>query len=86
MILEFMGANISERVYVTCFTADDGVYSCGHNHKTVREAMDCMVPDGSSFVRAIDGGVSRSLNEREFVDFLEALPEMPWRSKEKALK
>ena len=81
-----MGANISERVYVACFTADDGVYSCGHNHKTVREAMDCLVPNGGSFVRAIYAGVSRSLNDREFIDFLEALQEMPWSSKEKALK
>jgi hypothetical protein len=82
----FMGANIPKRRYVACFTADDGVYSCEHNHKTVREAMDCLVPNGGSFVRALDAGVSRSLNDREFIDFLEALQEMPWRSKEKAVK
>jgi len=79
-----MGANISERVYVACFTADDGVYSCGHNHKTVREAMDCLVANGGSFVRAIYAGVSRSLNDREFIDFLEALQEMPWSWRNKA--
>ena len=84
--LNFMAANIPERRYVACFTADDGVYSCGHNHKSVREAMDCLVPNGGSFVRAMDAGVSRSLNDREFIDFLEALQEMPWRSKEKALE
>lgn len=48
--------------------------------------MDCLVPNGGSFLRALDAGVSRSLNDREFIDFLEALQEMPWRSKEKAME
>jgi hypothetical protein len=79
-----MKANIPERRYVACFTADDGVYACAHNHKSVRDAMNCLVPNGGSFVRAMDAGVSRSLNDKEFIDFLEALQEMPWRSKQKA--
>ena len=64
--------------YFACFTEDDGVYSCGHSHLTVREAMNCLVPDGGSFIRACDDGVFRSLNDREFIDFLEQLENMPW--------
>ncbi|HEY2361426.1 MAG TPA: hypothetical protein VGK36_09945 [Candidatus Angelobacter sp.] len=73
-----MALNIPEITYVTCFTADDGVYSCGHLHPTVREAMNCLVPNGGSFIRAHDSGTFRSLSNREFIDFLESLQEMPW--------
>lgn len=73
-----MASNISEIRYVACFTEDDGVYSCGHLHPTVREAMDCLVPDGGSFIRAYDAGILRSLTNPEFIDFLESLQKMPW--------
>lgn len=76
--------NIPEIYYVACFTEDDGIYHCGHEHPTVREAMYCVVPDGGSFVRAVDAGVFRSLNNREFIDSLEALEEMPWSFRNKA--
>ena len=66
--------------YVACFTEDDGIYSCGHKHRTVAEAMNCIVPDGGSFIRAIDSGSSRSLYQGEFIVFLEALKKMPWSS------
>lgn len=70
--------------YVACFTRDDGVYSCGHKHKTIADAMNCLVPDGGSFIRACDAGVFRSLYQGEFIDFLEALKKMPWSWKNKA--
>jgi len=70
--------------YVVCFTRDDGVYSCGHKHKTIADAMKCLVPDGGSFIRAREGGVFRSLDQGEFIDFLEALKKMPWSRQNKA--
>lgn len=70
--------------YVACWTEDDGIYSCGHSHLDVRDAMKCLVPDGRGFIRAYDAGVSRSLTNREFIDFLEALQEMPWSWRNKA--
>jgi hypothetical protein len=73
-----MASNISEISYVACFTEDDGVYSCGHLHPSVQEAMNCLVPDGGSFIRADDGGILRSLTNHEFIDFLESLQKMPW--------
>jgi hypothetical protein len=73
-----MASTIPKIYYVACFTEDDGTYHCGHQHPTVREAMNCVVPDGGSFVRAVDAGVFRSLDNREFIDFLTSLPEMPW--------
>ena len=79
-----MASNIPEVTYVTCFTADDGVYSCGHFHLTIREAMNCLVPNGGSFIRAHDAGGFRSLTNREFIDFLESLQEMPWSWRSKA--
>ncbi len=66
--------------YLACWTEDDGIYSCGHEHESIAEAMKCLVPDGRSFIRACESGVFRSLNEREFVTFLAALSAMPWRS------
>lgn len=73
-----MASNIPEISYVACFTEDDGVYSCGHFHPSVQEAMYCLVPDGGSFIRAHDAGIFRSLTNREFIDFLESLEKMPW--------
>jgi hypothetical protein len=70
--------------YVACFTKDDGVYSCGHLHPSVRDAMNCLVPDGGSFIRAFDVGVFRSLDPKEWIDFLESLPQMPWSWRNKA--
>jgi hypothetical protein len=34
--------------------------------------------EGRRFIRAYDAEVFRSLTNREFIDFLEALQEMPW--------
>lgn len=70
--------------YVACFSEDDGIYACEHKHPTVRDAMNCLVPDGGSYIRAYDAGVFRSLSNREFIDFLESLEEMPWSSRNKA--
>ena len=79
-----MAPNTPDITYVACFTEDDGVYSCGHLHPTVREAMNCLVPDGGSFIRAYDAGIFRSLSNREFIDFLESLEQMPWSHRCKA--
>jgi len=73
--------NISDVHYVACFTKDDGIYSCGHKHPSIAEAMNCLVPDGGSFIRAYDSGVFRSLTNRELIDFLESLGKMPWSSR-----
>jgi hypothetical protein len=79
-----MASNIPEIRYVACFTEDDGVYSCGHFHPSIREAMNCLVPDGGSFIRAHDAGTFRSLTNREFIDFLESLEKMPWSRRSKS--
>jgi len=70
--------------YVACLTRDDGVYSCGHDHESIADAMKCLVPDGGSFIRACEAGVFRSLHQGEFIDFLEALKKMPWSWQNKA--
>jgi hypothetical protein len=72
--------------YVACFTEDDGVYSCGHEHESIADAMNCLVPDGRTFIRACETGVFRSLDQGEFIDFLEALKKMPWSWQNKAWK
>lgn len=66
--------------YVACTTADDGIYSCGYEHPDVRDAMNCLVPDGGSFIRVHEAGVFRPLDQAEYIDFVEALQTMPWRS------
>jgi hypothetical protein len=71
--------NTAERTrYAACWTEDDGIYSCGHEHETIADAMKCLVPDGGSFVRAFESGLSRSLNEAEYQEFLAILRVMPW--------
>jgi hypothetical protein len=56
--------------YMVCWTAIEGIYSCGHEHLSVKEAVECLVPDGKSFIRASDQGRLRSLNDAEFSVFL----------------
>ena len=46
--------------------------------------MNCLVPDGGSFIRAHDAGTFRSLSNREFIDYLESLEQMPWSWRSKA--
>jgi hypothetical protein len=70
--------------YIACFTEDDGVYSCGHEHASIAEAMNCLVPDGGSFIRACEAGTFRSLNDEEFFQFELWLREMPWSSQNEA--
>jgi hypothetical protein len=48
-----------------------------HEHESVADAMQCLVPDGRSFLRACESRVYRSLNDTEFAYFLVALSEMP---------
>ena len=72
--------------YVACFTEDDGVYSCEHEHESIADAMNCLVPDGRTFIRACKTGVFRSLDQGEFIDFLEALKKMTWSWQNKAWK
>ncbi len=75
----FMSTNVTVR-YVACWTEDDGIYCCGHQHETIAGAMECLVPDGGNFIRAYEAGVSRSLDDEEFLEFLRALSMMPWSS------
>jgi hypothetical protein len=79
-----MSTNATVR-YVACWTEDDGIYYCGHEHESIVEAMTCLVPGGGNFIRAYEAGVSRSLDDREFLEFLRALPMMPWSSSRWAL-
>jgi hypothetical protein len=70
--------NVVRTRYAACWTEDDGIYFCGHKHETLSDAMKCLVPDGGSFVRAFESGLSRSLNETEYQEFLAILRAMPW--------
>jgi hypothetical protein len=79
-----MNTRMADIFYVACFIEDDGIYSCGHEHATVREAMNCIVPDGGSFIRAFEFGAFRSLDYRELIDFLESLEDMPWSFRNRA--
>lgn len=79
-----MPASKPEISYVACFTQDDGVYACEHRHPSVREAMNCLVPNGGSFIRAHEAGNFRSLSNPEFIDYLESLAQLPWSWRHKA--
>jgi hypothetical protein len=56
--------------YMVCWTEVEGIYSCGHEHLSLADALECLVPDGKSFIRASDDGRLRSLNDAEFSVFL----------------
>ena len=59
-----------EVCYVACWTEDDGVHSCGCHHPNIAAALQCLTPDGSTFIRALDNGVLRSLNDDELGTFI----------------
>ena len=54
--------------YVACYLGDGGVMNCGHDHATIRDAMQCLRPGG--FVRAKEEGVLRSLDDDEVRTFI----------------
>jgi len=66
--------------YEICWVGEDGLYGCGHEHPSVADAAWHMVPGSGSFLRAFESGIYRSLNDRELIDFLEALGNMAWSS------
>jgi len=74
-----MEESVPEVRYEACWTEIDGVFSCGCRHVSIREAMSCLVPDGRTFIRAVEKGVSRSLDEPEWKEFLAELGRLPGR-------
>ncbi len=75
-----MARNIADVEYLVCWVGEDGIYSCGCRHESVADALKCLSPNGGSFIRACESGVIRSLNDDEFIDFVAALRDAPWRS------
>lgn len=67
-----MSANIPDVRYEAFWTEKDGLYSCGCEHESVADAMGCVIPDGRTFIRAVQSGVTRSLDEYELRQFLNA--------------
>jgi len=67
-------------MYVACWTEDGGIASCGHEHETIADALQCLVLDGSGFIRACESGRQRPLTEPEVIDFLRALSDRRRRS------
>jgi hypothetical protein len=65
--------NIPDIRYEACWIESDGLYSCGCGHRTIGAAMGCMVRDGRSFIRAVQDGTTRSLDEVEMKEFLAEL-------------
>lgn len=78
-----MAPNISDVRYEAFWTEDDGLYSCGCRHESVTAAMRCVVPDGRTFIRAVQGRVTRSLDDHEFKEFLNASLSCCWSNREK---
>jgi hypothetical protein len=72
--MPFMATSTTEVRYVACWTEDDGIYSCGHDHETIPGAMECMVP-GRTFIRARENSGLRSLSEGEMAVFIIELAE-----------
>lgn len=64
---------VPEIRYEACWTERDGLYSCGCEHMTIADALRCMVPDGRSFVRAVQDGITRSLDDQEMKEFMAEL-------------
>lgn len=72
---------MSTMYYEICWVGEDGLYGCGHEHPSVADAVRYMAPSGRCFIRACEsGGIFRSLSDSEFIAFLAALRERPWRS------
>jgi hypothetical protein len=69
-----------KRTYEACWTESDGLYSCGCRHLSIADAMRCMVPDGRSFVRAVEDGITRSLSDEELREFLMELGKLSERT------
>jgi hypothetical protein len=71
----FEPAIVPEVRYVACWTEKDAVHSCGCHHLSIAAAMRCLMPVGSTFIRAWENGVLRSLSDDELGIFIrESMP------------
>ncbi len=69
--------------YAICWVGDGGIYSCGHEHGSVADAMHCLVPDGGDFIRACESGVFRVEGDALEVARMELGERCPpWRGEE----
>jgi hypothetical protein len=75
----FFGRKGNRLHYVVCWAGERGaIYGCIHQHATIREALDCLIPNGTNFLRANEEGHYRSLQETEIIEFLRVIQQMPW--------
>lgn len=73
------GAKGNYLYYVACWTEENGsTYACVHEHTSIREALDCLIPNGNFFIRANEEGHYRSLQEDEIREFNQVIQQMPW--------
>jgi hypothetical protein len=68
----YYAAMVTEVRYEACWIESDGMYSCGCAHHSIDAAIACVMPDGRTFIRAIEDGKSRQLNETELTQFVAA--------------
>ena len=70
MVTAFEASISPEIRYVACWAEPDGMHSCGCRHLSIAAAMGCLTPDGSTFIRAWESGVLRSLSDDELNTFI----------------
>jgi ribulose bisphosphate carboxylase small subunit len=64
------------RRFVACWVIQNRMYCCEHEHSTLSDVMSCLRQHPSSFIRVLEYGETRSLNDREWKQYVGLLSQM----------
>ncbi|MBV9086181.1 MAG: hypothetical protein JOY79_01735 [Acidobacteriaceae bacterium] len=62
-----------DRRFVACWLVQNRMHSCLHEHGCLKEVLPCLRQHPSAFIRVIEHGETRSLNDREWKQYVSLL-------------
>ena len=65
-----------DRRFVACWVLQNRMHSCEHEHGTINEVLPCLRQHPSAFIRVIEYGETRSLNDREWKQYVGLLSQI----------
>ena len=66
----------AERRFVACWVANNRMYCCEHEHENLPEVLPCLRQHPASFIRVVEYGETRSLNDREWRQYVGLLSQI----------
>lgn len=65
-----------DRRFVACWVVQNRMHSCEHEHASINDVIACLRQHPSAFIRVIEYGETRSLNDREWKQYVGLLSQI----------